>query len=62
MLTFQKKSEAKKKIPLTIYILQKYKHIKCRNDITLKDGAIYRSYMYCIAVLKKTLTGVTHKF
>lgn len=49
MSTFLKKQNQTKKIPYTIYILQRYKHIKCRNDITLKDGAIYRSYKYCIA-------------
>lgn len=48
MLTFLK-NKIKQKIPYTIYILQRYKHIKCRNDITPEDGAIYTSYKYCIA-------------
>lgn len=50
MSTLLKNETKQKKIPSTIYILPKYKHIKCRNDITLKDGAIYKSYKYCIAL------------
>lgn len=38
-----------------MYILQKYRHIKCRNDTTQKDGAIYTSYKYCIVIFLKSL-------
>lgn len=38
-----------------MYILQKYRHIKCRNDATQKDGAIYTRYKYCIVIFLKSI-------
>lgn len=41
-----------------MYILQKYRHIKCRNDATQKDGAIYTRSKYCIVIFLKSSGGV----
>lgn len=45
---------SKKKVPYTMYILQKHRHIKCRNDTTQKDGA----YLHKLQVLHCYLSEV----